>query len=103
MKKLIYFLFAGTFAFSACGGDDDPARIEVAGVTLSKTALTLRPGQSETLTARITPAEAEDKSIVWKSSDEQVATVADGVVTAVKPGSAVVTAMNVGGGEIGLV
>lgn len=57
------------------------------GVSLDKTELTLKVGQSETLTV----SAPEDALLSWSSSDETVATVTDGTVTAVKEGSATVT------------
>ncbi|MBQ9362640.1 MAG: Ig-like domain-containing protein [Bacteroidaceae bacterium] len=44
-----------------------------------------------TLTATLTPAEATEGNLAWTSSDETVATVADGVVTGVAPGTATIT------------
>ena len=61
-------------------------------ITLNKEALSLKNGESEKLVATLTPAENDD-SVTWKSSNTAVATVsADGTVTAVAKGSAVITA-----------
>ena len=69
-----------------------PTTISVTGVSLSKTILTLVEGTSETLTATMSPENASDKSVSWKSSATDVATVDDsGKVTAVKAGFATVT------------
>lgn len=71
--------------------------ILAAGITLDKETMTLTEvGKSGTLTATVTPANALIKDVVWSSSDESVATVdADGVVTAVKDGKALITATTV--------
>lgn len=62
-------------------------------VTLSTGELTLSVGESETLTATVLPEDVVDKTIVWATSDKKVATVsASGVVKAVAPGTAVITA-----------
>ena len=45
----------------------------------------------KTLVATVTPADCTEK-VVWTSSDNSVATVADGVVTPIAPGSCVITA-----------
>ena len=66
------------------------------GITLNKTETTITKGQSETLTATVTPDDADDKTVTWASSDETVATVDEnGEVTAVKGGTATITASTV--------
>ncbi|MBR5842899.1 MAG: Ig-like domain-containing protein [Bacteroidaceae bacterium] len=71
--------------------------VEVATVTLSQTEATLEIAgedfQSVQLVATVAPYDADDMTITWTSSDEAVATVdANGVVTAVAPGTATITA-----------
>ena len=67
--------------------------VNVTGITLSETAASMTVGgDALTLTATVAPAEATDKSVTWTSSDETVATVTDGVVTAVGAGTATITA-----------
>ena len=66
--------------------------IEVRSVTLSKSELTLFEGDSETITATVKPDDATDKSVTWSSSDATIASVENGEVTAVKEGSATITA-----------
>ena len=61
-------------------------------VYLSETEITMMVGDEKTITARITPENAPEQTAVWASSDESVATVASGVVTAVSEGTAVITA-----------
>lgn len=48
-------------------------------------------GGNETLVATVTPGNADDKTVTWTSSAEAVATVSNGVVTAVSAGSADIT------------
>ena len=68
--------------------EDEPSSCTV---TLNKGTMELTVGESDTLTATVTPAAGE--TVVWKSSDETVATVdADGKVTAVSSGTAIITA-----------
>lgn len=67
------------------------ADIPATGVTLDKTTLSLTEGESASLTAAATPADTTDK-LAWTSSNEDVATVKDGTVTAVKAGTAIITA-----------
>lgn len=66
--------------------------IDVTEVTLDKTALAMKAGETQTLEATVVPDNATDKTVVWTSSDEGVAAVAEGIVTAVAPGSATITA-----------
>ena len=50
-------------------------------------------GETVELTATVKPDTAtEDKTVTWTSSDEKVATVKDGIVTAVSEGKATITA-----------
>ncbi len=69
------------------------AGVPVTGIALDKTELTLTEGETGTLSATVTPENATNKKVKWTSSDTKVATVDDkGVVTAVKKGTATVTA-----------
>lgn len=61
-------------------------------IYLSETEITMMVGDEKTLTARITPENAPEQTAVWTSSDENVATVTDGVVKAVSEGTAVISA-----------
>ena len=65
----------------------------VSGITLNKTAMTLRPGASERLTATVTPNDATNPGVMWASSNPEICTVdQDGNVTAVRAGTAVISA-----------
>ena len=65
---------------------------EVESVTLNKQELSLTKGESETLVAIITPDNATDKTVTWSTSNAEVATVENGKVTAIKSGTAAITA-----------
>ena len=70
-----------------------PEIIPVSQITLNKAEASISVGNSEKLTATVTPENAANKALKWASSDEDVATVApDGTVTAVKAGAATITA-----------
>ena len=70
-----------------------PEAVSVSQITLNKTSTSISVGNSQTLTATVAPENAANKALKWASSDEDVATVApDGTVTAVKVGTATITA-----------
>lgn len=66
--------------------------IAVTGLNLNHTEYTGEAGEEFTITATVLPYNATDKTVVWTSSDESVATVADGVVTLVAEGTAEISA-----------
>lgn len=72
--------------------------VAVTGVTLSASSGTLRVGESVTLTASVLPSNATNKQVVWTSGNGAVASVAGGVVTAIAPGTARITATTEEGG-----
>ena len=76
---------------ATCAVTVKPDSVSAESVTLSETTLTLEIGDTETLTATVTPADTTD-TVEWSSSDETVATVENGVVTAVGRGTATITA-----------
>ena len=77
------------------GIEPDPVAVE--SVALDKTEISITEGETATLTATVSPEDATDKSVLWTSSNEAVATVADGVVTAVAEGTATITVTTVDG------
>ena len=68
--------------------------IAITGISLNKSTTSITEGESETLTATITPSNATgDKTVKWSSSNAEVAAVdSNGKVTAKKAGTAVITA-----------
>ncbi len=68
-----------------------PASVSVTGVSLNKASLNLYVGGNETLTATVKPSSATNKDVTWSSDNPSVATVNNGVVTAVAPGTATIT------------
>lgn len=77
---------------ASCTVTVTPRTISVKSITLNKPQLSLVKGATETLTATVLPTTATDKAVTWKSSDTAVATVENGVVTAVAAGNATITA-----------
>lgn len=74
--------------------------IPVSGIVLDKTTLTMAEGDSQTLTATVSPYNATDKSVEWSSNKPSVATVSSsGVVTAKSAGTATITVRTNDGGK----
>lgn len=70
----------------------------VESISFTRKQLTMKEGETTTLTPNFNPTTATDKSVTWKSSDEAVATVsASGEVSAIKEGSAIITATSSNG------
>ena len=89
-KFLTLFLSAAAL-LAACSEDDNP--VAVSGITLDKPTLELTVGETGRLTVMVTPEDAADKNVVWKSGNTAAATVDDsGLVTAVAAGNATITA-----------
>ena len=70
----------------------------VTGVIVAPTSVTIKQGATTTLTATVAPSNADDPSVTWSSDNESVATVVNGVVTAVAAGTANITVTTVDGG-----
>ncbi len=78
---------------ASCDVTVELGTIYVEGIMLDKAEISLTPGESSQLTATVTPSEATDKSVIWSSANEAVATVdATGNVSAVGKGETVITA-----------
>ncbi len=72
--------------------DIEVREVQVAGISIPRT-LSLNRSQQKRLSASITPANASDKSITWKSGNPSVASVSSsGLVKAKARGTAVITA-----------
>lgn len=86
MKKIFsiscLLLFAA-FSLVACK-EDDPEQTKV---TLEPERVTVTVGETAQLTVHVSPASAAGAGVVWRSENESVATVADGLVSGVGIGS----------------
>lgn len=99
---LLTIIGVGTTDITASSGDivSEPciinvsqAIIQVESVTLNESTLNLEVGGEQvTLTAEVLPENATDKTVSWTSSDENVVTVNDGVITIIGEGNAEITA-----------
>ncbi|WP_051403507.1 S-layer homology domain-containing protein, partial [Schnuerera ultunensis] len=72
--------------------DDKDDEVAVTGVSVSPKTMTLTVGKTGKITATVKPDNATNKKVNWTTSDESIATVANGVVTAKAAGTATITA-----------
>lgn len=84
---------------TGAGQIEGNVKIGVTGVSLAPTEITLNVNGTTTLKATVAPENATDQTVTWESSDNQVATVENGVVTAKAPGKATITVKTVDGGK----
>jgi uncharacterized protein YjdB len=75
------------------------ALVPVTSVTLNKTSASISVGGSEILTATVSPPNATNKAVTWRSSNPGVALVENGTVTGVATGSATITVTTTEGGK----
>ena len=80
----------------SCTNDILPIAVE--GLELNLTTLSMKVGESKTLTVTITPADAENQAVKWSSSNKSVASVEDGEITAHKAGETTISVTSVDGG-----
>ena len=94
----------GTGSGGNTGGGQTPGPTDVAvtSITINKTETTINVGATENLSiTEIQPDNATDKSITWSSDKTDIAEVNnEGVVTAKKPGTAIITATANGGENV---
>ena len=85
--------------FTATATVNGLGNMAVSGISLDPTAIDTYVGAAPVeITAVIAPANASNQNITWTSSDENVATVDNGVVTGVGAGTATITATTEDGG-----
>lgn len=83
---------------AVCKVTVNAADVQADSVSLNVSSLKMETGDTSRLTATVLPANTTDKSVTWKSSNDAVAAVAsDGTVTALKRGTATITATTANG------
>ena len=88
-------LFSASLLFSLSGCEKTPptpTEVKVTSVTVTPATLSLVEGDSQQLQVAVLPADATNPKVTWTTSDAQVASVTDGAVKALKPGTAMITA-----------
>lgn len=66
----------------------------ITSISVSPSKITIPTGTSRKLDVSVSPSNAANKNLSWKSSKTQVATVSNGVVKGMSPGTAVITCMS---------
>ena len=66
--------------------------VPVTSVVITPASLEIKEGETATLVATLLPEDSDLREATWTSSDPSIVTVQNGVVTAVAPGTAVITA-----------
>ena len=93
MVKHIRKLWAIILSVMACScTEKEPEIIHVSSILLNPTSISITEGQTATISATISPSNASNQKVIWSSSDASIATVNDGVVVAIKSGTATITA-----------
>ena len=82
----------GWSEFSKIREYDNSPKIYVSDISITPQSKTLKVGDTFTFSAVVSPENATDKSVTWKSSNTQIATVSDnGTVSAKSVGTAMIT------------
>lgn len=90
-------LLIAVISISGCNNKEDTT-IDVTGVSVSPSTLTIAEGATSSLIVTVTPSSATDTTVSWSSSDNSVATVNSGTVTGVSEGTATITVTTTDGG-----
>ena len=106
MITAVMIIFAAGPVFTGCGHEESdptpptPSTIAVTGVSLSSSSMNLTVGAKGTLTYTISPSNATNKNVIWKSDNGDIATVdASGNVTAVKAGTVNISVITTDGAK----
>jgi len=86
MKIGSLFTLITLLFFASCAKD------EVTNITLSEINKTLNVGETDTLVAEVSSKGDVNERIEWTTSNANVVTVSDGVITAIAKGNAIITA-----------
>ena len=87
-----------TSSSSSSSSNNEPSTVEVTEIKIDEDVGSMEEGKIKFLTATVTPDNASDKNVTWKSSDESIATVSStGMINAIKPGKVTITATSSNG------
>ena len=66
--------------------------IPVTDISIEQASVSIEVGETTKLTAMVSPSDATNATVTWSSSDQTIATVDNGTVSAIKEGTAIITA-----------
>ena len=90
LNKFVSISAVISLFLTGCSKNSD---IPVSSISIDKTEMVMSVGESGNLTVTVSPSDAKEKFVTWSSSDSYVATVSSsGLVKAIAPGTATVTA-----------
>lgn len=97
LKRYLFLVLGVLLSFSC--QEEIPQPVAVQAVYLNATSMEITEGESATLVATISPNDAENKTVIWSSSNLSIASVVNGKVTALKAGKATITVKTDDGGK----
>ena len=89
MKRIAQILLL--LLFVSCG-EFGSVPVAVTSVSLNATFMEIKEGEIFELIATISPSNADNKTVIWTSSNASIAVVENGIITAYKAGTAIITA-----------
>ena len=112
-KQILHFVKDGTVKITATqsGNENYEAAVDISksfsviakvatNITLNQSSIRMKEGEIATLVATIYPEGVIEKGVKWSSSNNEIVTVNNGVVTAIKVGSAIITASTIDGSNL---
>jgi uncharacterized protein YjdB len=96
MKRIAQILLL--LLFVSCG-EFGSVPVAVTSVSLNATFMEIKEGEIFELIATISPSNADNKTVIWTSSNASIAVVENGIITAYKAGTAIITATSDDGGK----
>ena len=95
IKSILCCIVLSALMFSC---NKEPQTVPVTGITINPSSLSLVEGEIGNVDATVSPTNADNKTVIWTSSDGSIASVNNGKIIAIKAGSATITAKSDDGG-----
>jgi len=89
-KQIMGLITGVVLLVTSCAKDP----VKVTGITLDKTDVEVQIGATANIIAFLTPADATNLTVSWRSASQSVATVENGIVTGVSLGTTTITAIS---------